>query len=267
MALKRILENLDGLTAEVAAEYTQGADGKFVLNVDGLEDTGALKRALDAERAKNKTLPAAEQRAKEAEDRAKQYEGLGMTPEELKALADRTKNDEEAQEIAKGNITKVIDKRTAAMKTQYEKDLDAERQKTKQEQERRAKYTGKVLDNAIRAATTTVKGFHAFATDDALMRAKTIFQVNDDGEAVALNTDGSTVIGKDGTNPLSPKEWLESMREKCPHWFEAIQGGTGAPQGNQGAPGAKTIKRAELMKLTPMEQREKVQKQGFKVVD
>ncbi len=53
MALKATIESLDGLPADVAKEYKEGDDGKFHLDIDGLEDhpgVGALKRAKDHEK-------------------------------------------------------------------------------------------------------------------------------------------------------------------------------------------------------------------------
>jgi hypothetical protein len=60
MALKALLESLDGLPEAVAAEYTKREDGKFVLNVEKVADgdngelelapVSKLKSALEAER-------------------------------------------------------------------------------------------------------------------------------------------------------------------------------------------------------------------------
>lgn len=49
MALKRKLESLEGLDASLHSHYVQ-ADGGFVLQIEGDEDTGALKRAKDHEK-------------------------------------------------------------------------------------------------------------------------------------------------------------------------------------------------------------------------
>lgn len=59
MALKAVLANLDGLSAEVAKEYVQ-RDGKFFLDVtavDGVElsDVTGLKKALSTERTARET--------------------------------------------------------------------------------------------------------------------------------------------------------------------------------------------------------------------
>jgi len=51
MALKAILESLDGLTDAIKSEYKKGEDGKYHLDVEGGEDTSALKRAKDYEKS------------------------------------------------------------------------------------------------------------------------------------------------------------------------------------------------------------------------
>ena len=67
MALKSILESLDGLSEDVKKEYTE-KDGKFYLDIEGLDEhpgVGALKRAKDHE----KTLrQKAEEKATSLED-------------------------------------------------------------------------------------------------------------------------------------------------------------------------------------------------------
>lgn len=51
MALKMTVDSLAGLPADVSALYKAGAEGKFSLDLEGVEDTGALKRAKDHEKA------------------------------------------------------------------------------------------------------------------------------------------------------------------------------------------------------------------------
>jgi len=52
--LKAILESLDGLNDDFQKLYVE-KDGKFHLQVDGLEDTGALKRAKEHEKTARQT--------------------------------------------------------------------------------------------------------------------------------------------------------------------------------------------------------------------
>lgn len=73
MALKKKIskEAFDKLSDELKAEYIE-KDGEYVLDIDGDEDTGALKRAKDREAQLRRE---AEKRAKEAEDRLADLEG------------------------------------------------------------------------------------------------------------------------------------------------------------------------------------------------
>ncbi len=83
MALKAILDSLEGLPDDVAKEYKENDDGKFVLDVEGLEDTGALKRAKDHEK---KRRQAAEGKTAELESK------LADLEEQLAALDDPGKS-------------------------------------------------------------------------------------------------------------------------------------------------------------------------------
>lgn len=109
MALKMILDTLDGVPADVAKEYKKGEDGKFVLDVEGGEDTGALKRAKDHE--KNLRV-AAEQKVA---DLTSQVEAI--TAERDTAITER-----DAAKADKG-------KDTAALEASWQAKVDAANQK------------------------------------------------------------------------------------------------------------------------------------------
>lgn len=73
MALKAILESLDGLPDAVKSEYKKGDDGKFHLDVEGIDDhpsVGALKRAKDYEKSERQKV------AKQLGDLQAQLEAL-----------------------------------------------------------------------------------------------------------------------------------------------------------------------------------------------
>lgn len=65
MALKSVVDSLDGIPADVAKEYKKGDDNKYHLDIEGAEDTGALKRAKDHEKTERQR---AETALKEARD-------------------------------------------------------------------------------------------------------------------------------------------------------------------------------------------------------
>lgn len=70
MALKHVVDNLDGLPEQVHEHYTEGDDGKYHLQLDGAfidtEDPAKLKRAKDHEKAQRQQ---AEQKATQLGER------------------------------------------------------------------------------------------------------------------------------------------------------------------------------------------------------
>lgn len=59
MALKAVIDSIEALPEYLQSEYTKGEDGKFHLNLDGVEghhQVGALKRAKDREATERKEL-------------------------------------------------------------------------------------------------------------------------------------------------------------------------------------------------------------------
>jgi hypothetical protein len=154
---------------------------------------------------------------KESGERLKSFDGID--PEAVRNILKRFSDDEEAALIAKGEIDTVLNKRTERMKAGYEKETAKEKAAREAAESRASKFTERVLESHIRAAASAA-GLHSHAIDDALFRAKVVFTVNDDGEPIAANDN----FGKDG-KPLTLKEWMESMKDKAPHWWPAVNGG------------------------------------------
>lgn len=213
-----------------------------------LEDTGGLKTALEKERTAVKDAKAA---AKVAVSEAlKAYEGID--PVKTRALLSKFDNEEEAALIAAGKVDEVIAKRMAKRDAAQQKLLDDATTATKAAMTVADTFKGRVLDNAIRGAAAKA-GIHAYAVDDALLRARALFSLDDKGDAVQMGADGKAVLGKDGKTPFTPAEWLDSMRENAPHWFPSGASGGGA--GGSGGAGAngKTITRAQFDAMSQVE--------------
>jgi hypothetical protein len=121
----------------------------------------------------------------------------------------------------------------------------------RQAEGRGQKFADRVLENHIRAAASKA-GVHQHAIDDALARSRSIFRLNDEGDAVQVDAEGNVVVGKDGKTPFQPGEWLEGMKEQAPHWFPAQNAGGGA-NGKQAAGGSKTVKRSDFDAMPPNE--------------
>ena len=144
----------------------------------------------------------------------------------------RFENDEEAKLIADGKIDEVLNKRTERLRGDFDKKLKEANSKAEKAEAFANKFRARVLGDEIRSAAGKA-GALTSAQEDLILRAKGIFQINDEGQAVAVDEDGNPIMGKDGRTPLSPIEWIESLKESAPHLFPAASG-TGAGKHKQG---------------------------------
>lgn len=219
-------------------------------------DAAAIQAQIDAAvaglKAKNSEVIGENKKLKE---QLAQFEGIDPTA--VRNILKRFADDEEAKLIADGKIDDVLNKRTERMKADFDKKLSEALSKAEQAEKRAQAFQGRVLDDAIRAAAAKA-GIHQHAIDDALLRGRAMFTLDEDGQAVQLGEDGRPVLGKDGKSPFTPAEWLEGMKEKAPHWFPATASGGGASNGGGGGGISKKAK-----DMTPQEKAEFIGKNGL----
>ena len=239
-ALPLSVDKLDTVPEAQRSLYVE-KDGKHVLDVTGLEDTSGLKSALEKERQAVKDAKAAA--------RALEAQFAGIDPVKVKEMMARLDQDGEAALIAAGKLDEVITKRTEKLRVELQKQVDAAHAEAKAAAGRAGKFSQRVLDNHIRAAAAKA-GLHTHAVEDALFRARTMFTLTEDGDAVQLDADGKPVLGKDGKSNFTPAEWMESMKETAPHWFPAGSSGGGGAGSGSGAGGAKVISRSAFNALS-----------------
>lgn len=239
-------------------------DGKYRLDVDGVEDTGSLKNSLKAEREEKRKLE------RQMKDFAKKYEGID--PDAVRELMSHFDSSEEAELLKQGaeGIDKIVAKRTEKMQADYERRIQELEEQMDGALEVAGSYMDRVRDAHVLSAAAKA-GVHPGAMEDVLLRAGSIFSVDDDGNAVQFDPEAGdeerVVLGKDQKTPYSPSEWLEEMKENAPHWWPAGASGSGAG-GNRGgnAGGAKTIRRAQWEQM-PHEERMKKSKEGYQIAD
>ncbi|WP_273839265.1 hypothetical protein [Providencia rettgeri] len=158
---------------------------------------------------------------KEQGDNLKRFDGID--PDTVKGMLKRFENDEEAKLIADGKIDEVINKRTERMRGDVDKQLKEANTRVEKAEAFADKFRARVLGDEIRSAAGKA-GALSSAQEDLILRAKGTFQINDEGQAVAVDEDGNPIMGKDGRTPLSPIEWVESLKESAPHLFPAASG-------------------------------------------
>ncbi|MGE9550453.1 hypothetical protein ACQPT2_04340 [Erwinia amylovora] len=159
----------------------------------------------------------------------------GIDPDAVKTILQRFTDDEEAKLIAEGKIDDVLNKRTERLRADVDKQIKVANDRADKAEAFAGKFRDRVLGDVIRSAALKA-GALAGATDDIFLRGRSTFTLNDDGEAVAVDGEGNPVLGKDGKTPLTPPEWIESLKETAPHLFTPAEG-TGAGGHKQGAGG------------------------------
>jgi len=235
MALPLTTDSLDSLDESVRSLYVE-ENGKFRLDIDGYEDPANLKTALQKERDAAKE---AKRKLTAAEQFQAQFEGLDI--DAVKGLLSKVNEDEETRLIADGKIDEVLSRRTERLRGDYDKQLQEAKDRAEKAEAFASQFKGKVLADSIREAAQKA-GALAEASEDIILRARSIFQLNENGEPVAVDKDGEAIYGKDGKTPLTPLEWAESLREAAPHLWPRAQGA--GPTGDKGAKGAK--KRSDM---------------------
>lgn len=261
MALKRKITKDEHakLAKDLQSEYRADGDG-FVLETEGDDDTSGLKSALAKERESNKEF---KRQVKEWEEKMATFEGID--PTQVRELMAKFEGDDEMKLIKAGKLDEVFNKRTEKLRAELQKKLDAKDVAIKVEQERTARYQQRVLDNHLRAAATKA-GIHANAVEDALLRGRTLFTLDENDNAIQLDESKHPKIGKDGKTAFGPLEWLEGMKESAPHWFPANSSGSGAGGGKGNGVAGKTMLRADFEALGVTE-KHATMKAGTKVVD
>lgn len=225
MALKSILESVEGLPADVAKEYKRDeATGKYVLDVDGIDNhpgVGSLRNALNNAKTER-------QQAKEAAAAATtQLEQLNNQLDDMRRGA-----------IPKGDVEAL----EASWRTKLEK-------LTNDATERTGKLTSQ-LDKALRQSTATQLAADLFVNPvlglpHVLPR---LTMVEENGEMAVR------VVGTDGKPSAATlddfKAELLQSKDLAPilKGTQAHGGGAGGGQGGGGAP-----QKIDLLNASPKE--------------
>ena len=237
MTLQLTIDTLDGVP-EPLREFYEEKDGKFVLKVEGIEDTSGLKSALQKER--------------EAAKEAKKYKDLGLTPDqiaELKQAADKADEDK-ARAAGEWDTLrqKLADNHAAELKKRDDRIAALEAS-----EHSAVVKTG--LMTALAEAGATEEGL-ALLPDQLKNRAKI---EDDNGERVLkiLDADGTTMIGKDGRDATFT-DLVAKVTDKFPSLFKAtVKPGSGKQPGGNGAGSTgRTVTRSQFASMSQAERKQ-----------
>ncbi len=183
--------------------YVQGSDGVWYLQVEGAVD----KARHDEFRDNNIRLQTELDKFK------------GVDPAKYADLVSREQKIMDGKLVDTGKIDELVNQRTAAMKADYDGKLNALTEKLSVNNRQLETL---VIDNSVREAASKL-GVQPSAVDDVLLRAKTVFKV-EDGKPVGKDAQGNIIYGKDGQTSIGIGDWIVGLKEQAPHLFQPSQG-------------------------------------------
>lgn len=242
-----LFDSLDSIP-EGLREIAEEKDGKLSVNV-------VPKAKLDEFRETNvKVLQERDDLVKNL-GKAKEilgtedFEEAAKTLGELKTTYQRVKD---GQLVENKGLEEALTERTKTMRDQMQEEIARNANEAKAWKDKFGSLDMKFRRTFVDRAITDVvldesSGVHPKALQDILQRAYNVFEVGDDGKLTAKNGE-AVMYGADAATPMSPKEWVLSLKEQAPYFFKGSNGG-----GSNGSDG-KTINgmtAAEIAKLPP----------------
>lgn len=248
MALKSVVDALDGVPEAFRSEYKE-IDGKFVLDVDGINEHPTVVNLKTAhERQKQATKTASD----EAKALKARLEGL---PEDFDAAAY-----EALKSAAEGKGQGLPAEQAAQLRASLEKKhADAIKAMTEQLEAERGVATRLLVDDGLTKALVGANVRKELMDGAYHMLRGMVKVVDESGKR-------SAIVETDmGPMPLDKfvSEWAASDRGKA---YVAPPQGAGAT-GSKGTGGAKTITRAEFDKLDPLGKHKAISVDKMTVVD
>lgn len=205
MSLKHKMETLDGVDPAIAALYTK-SDGDQAYYLTGIQGVVAKSKV---DEFRNSNIDLQNQLAKFKDVDPAKYKTLGEEVESLrKELAKKSDVD----------VEKLVGERVQTMKAE----LDAREEKSQATIVTLTKKLESLLiDNAVRAAAIE-HGIAATAVDDAVLRAKAVFRV-ENGEVIGYDGE-KKLYDVSGTAPLPISTWVKGLEATAPHLFASSTG-------------------------------------------
>lgn len=208
MALKQVVDNQTEIPQGLAEHYSE-RDGRWMLVLDPpVEDVTGLKGALDSERRLRRDAE------KQLTDVKTKFEGI--EPDEVHKLRDRVKGLDDADVYDKQGIEALVGRRTESMKAEHERQTRAMDREITQLKDTVSTTDKRWRQDRIRTAlleAVNKAGVYEKAVDDAVQRGMGVFSdLDDHGNVVAQDSPGVYRYGKDGINPLTPTEWISTLK-------------------------------------------------------
>jgi len=161
-----------------------------------------------------------------------------IDPEKYKETKQKLLDLEDKKLLDDGDLETLLNTRTERMRSDFEGKTNAQESALQEERKKRkvaeVSLAKVVIDSEVQLEAGKVGTVKKGAMTDILSRARSVFQLQE-GKPVPVGSDGNTLYGTDGNNPLTIAEWTASLVQDVPYLFEGSSGGGGG--GDHGAGG------------------------------
>lgn len=230
--------------------YKEEQDGKWVLQVEGMVPEAQLRETkdkLNEFRSNNVSLA---QKLKDLE--GKKFLSA-EEQEEYDTLKKQAQDIEDRDLIDAGKIEELLATRTERMRSDYDNKIEAYKKRAEKAEGTAGTYQKRLANVLVEAEvskTLSAQGVSPLkgALGDVIARARSTWQVNPDGNLVALNEKGDPVYGNDPAAPLSMHEWTQTVVKEAPYLFMDSKGSGGDGNrsgGDKGGDGIIRISRTD----------------------
>jgi len=223
--------------------FYKEADGKWVLQVEGMSPTSEVTSANDrlAEfRSNNITLT---QQLKELEGKKFLSQEEQEEFDDLKKQADELKD---KKLIDSGKIEELLATRTERLRADYDNQITGLQKQVTELTATAGTYQSRLAGVLVEAEVSKVMSASGFqpvqgALADIVGRARGTWKVDEKGELVALDANDNPVYGADPTVPLTMAEWATTTAKDAPYLFMENTGSGGDGSGTGGKKGSDGI--------------------------
>ena len=221
MALKLKIDSLEDVAEELRDSYVKSKTGEgFELDFKAIKDHPGVATV-------RKSANEVDGKRKEAENLLKELQAKfgDLDPEAAREALAAVEAAGDKEMLDAGKVDELVENKTAKMKADFEKQLEAKDKAIADLTTGNESLTGELssvkIHDAIKSAALE-KGVRKEALQDVENRAKGTWSLVD-GKPVAMDGEDA-MYGKSG-EPLTIPEWVESMAADVPHLFEPNKGG------------------------------------------
>lgn len=231
--LKKFYDTQAEVPEAYRALYTE-KDGKWhFTGVEGMVPSEKVKEFRD----NNDTL---KQEVATLKGQLAKFENVDV--EKYRDLLGKEKDLREGKLYDKNKIDELVNGRTEEMRREHTNQLkqltDAKDAAEKKSKELHENLKRQMIDNKIITIGSRPEfGLEPTGHLDLVNRARSVADLDDNGNLIFKNPDGTKMYGKDGITPMTSEEWVEKQATvEAKHLFKP-SGGSGTPPGGGGGGG------------------------------